>query len=117
MNLKIIPVSMLLIFAVIGFMFSMVLVHELVHKTDLKGTVTNGTICLMELSDSKTLKEFFLSGAGSYSSIITNQEEYIIKRNHTEARAYSSTFVLLVIFLLSLYVTVRNIDWYTLINN
>lgn len=102
MKIIYLPLSIVIIFSLIGVILSGNIIHELSHKHDFKEINKTGEeICYLQLSES----------IASYSfSPIPGQNEKIVEiEKSTELKAYSLDFIILSAYLLSLLTVLRYI--------
>ena len=93
-----IAIIIVLLFSLFGVIIFQALVHELSHKQDFKGIAINDSICLLNYPQS------FWDLEGSYNYQYTNNiaEQEVMK--YTEYKAYTISFLILMIYFTCLYV-------------
>ncbi len=96
----------LILFGIIGAVFTTTLIHEFYHYYNLKDVTNPDSICLFDL-DVTTMNPFIaLSGYYRYSINSNKTNEYIELRKDTELRAYSIGYIVLAIFAVSVCIVI-----------
>lgn len=88
----------LVLFGMIGAVFTTTIIHEFYHYYDLKDVTNADSICLfdLDLTDSNPFNA--LAGYYYYSIKENKTEEYKNAKNHAELKAYPIGYIALVIF-------------------
>jgi hypothetical protein len=100
---KLIPISLILAFSIIGFLLSGNIIHELSHKYDFREIEkTSENTCFLTLSGKDVA--FY-----EFSSPSNNSKEINKINQYTEVKAYSLDIILALIYFFSLIIVIKSI--------
>jgi hypothetical protein len=105
-KLFIIALGVMFIFSLLGVTIFINIIHELGHQRDLKGTVYDDKVCILEWSRNMTMT----SGIASYSYTInaSNLDAYYAAHKNTELKSHIIDGVIIMLYSLCLFITANH---------